>query len=101
MAKKFPLQPLELVDGVVRFQKNHLVHWMLEALRRGERADLNHILIVAQERDWMTDYAHLMQLIGYSIDGYDDMVMGGLRGIVTDSELEQIDKQIAQLVESE
>ena len=67
-----PMQPILLDQrGKARFRSNPLVEWILEENREGRVVDLNRI---AKEgwRDLWTDedYAHFIQLLGYSISGF-------------------------------
>lgn len=69
---KFPNQPVYAnpETGVVRFQENKVVRYLLD---KGE-IDLNHLWVeVATGRLPVEDYAQLMQLIGYSVSGYGDL----------------------------
>jgi hypothetical protein len=61
-----PMQPIELVDGQPRFKANKIVKFLLEA----GPFDLNQISAMPFENE---DYTHLMQLIGYSVDGYGEL----------------------------
>lgn len=60
-------QPIEIAnDGVVRFKENKIVSRLLDiASQHGW--DLNKIALEYYDTD---DYIQLMQLIGYSVDGY-------------------------------
>lgn len=67
------MQPIVLVDKVVRFKENRIVSWMLDQLRRAN-VNLNTIASTfdrtGKDKD---DYQQLMQLIGYSVSGYGDL----------------------------
>lgn len=65
-----PMQPLELVDGVMRFKANTIVGWLLDRARSGRKTDLNDI---AREDFPQDDWEQFAQLIGYSVDGYCDL----------------------------
>jgi DNA-binding CsgD family transcriptional regulator len=69
-----PMQPVVLdADGTVRFKANRVVRWMYEQLKQ-RGLSLNEIYaahdVESEDRD---DYQHLMQLIGYSVDGYGEL----------------------------
>lgn len=66
MSKRQPMQPIVVADGIVRFKKNQIVSDMLEICQK-HGLDLNEIAIRDYEKD---DRSQLMQLIGYSVDGY-------------------------------
>jgi hypothetical protein len=67
---KQPIQPLYKDEsGVVRFQPNEIINWMLEAGRTGKRFDLNTI---ACQNFSQEDREQLDQLIGYSLCGFGD-----------------------------
>jgi hypothetical protein len=66
-----PMQPVQLDDkGVVRFRGNKIVSMLLQT----SKLDLNDLDMMMQE-DIVSqeDYTHLMQLIGYSVDGYAEL----------------------------
>lgn len=66
-----PSQPVEIVDGVIRFKKNKIVDWMLEEGTRRGLFDLNKLYLDVQRGQFSKDdYDQLMQLIGYSVSGY-------------------------------
>jgi hypothetical protein len=61
------MQPVIVAaDGIVRFKQNQIISDMLELCRK-HGLDLNEIAIRDYEKD---DRSQLMQLIGYSVDGY-------------------------------
>ena len=67
---KHPNQPLILAeDGRVRFKKNKIVDKMLEFCTQ-HGYSLNEIAIEFYNDE---DYVQLMQLIGYSIQGYGEL----------------------------
>lgn len=62
-----PDQPIYLdSDGRARFRENKIVRFLLNA----GPFDLNQICQMPWDPE---DYTHLMQLIGYSIDGYGEL----------------------------
>lgn len=67
------MQPLVLVDDVVRFKCNRIVRWMLDVLGT-KGITLNTLALTfkttGSDKD---DYQQLMQLIGYSVSGYGDL----------------------------
>ncbi|HVI40736.1 MAG TPA: hypothetical protein VM577_08750 [Anaerovoracaceae bacterium] len=71
MKKKLhPTQPCELVNDVIRFRKNAIVNYLLEAAGRGEKADMNSLAIMEFSDE---DRMQFAQLIGYSISGYGEL----------------------------
>lgn len=69
-----PSQPVELIDGVIRFKRNKIVDWMLDTGMQRNLFDLNSISSMTQKGMFdMDDYDQLMQLIGYSVSGYWDL----------------------------
>jgi hypothetical protein len=66
-----PMQPLELdEDGTVRFRKNKIVRLLLDT----GKFTLNDLAsMLQQDMIDQADYTHLMQLIGYSVDGYGEL----------------------------
>lgn len=70
-------QPMEVVDGVVRFRANPIVRDLLDAASKGERLDLNEIWLRRSFRRYtQRDMRQFYQLIGYSVSGYGDMPLG-------------------------
>lgn len=72
--QKPPMQPIGFAkDGVIRFQRNHVVRTLLdEAEKLG--FDLNRLYVAVDdldvpERDKRADYDQFLQLIGYSVSG--------------------------------
>lgn len=69
MPEKHPMQPVALdAHGVIRFQRNHIVEYLLD---KGG-IDLNHLAARGNaftQEDWEQFY----QLIGYSIGGYHEL----------------------------
>lgn len=68
MSDKMPLQPIEYEnDGVIRFRRNRIVRWLLDA----GPFDMNQIAmlpgITPQEE------AQFAALIGYSVSGWGDL----------------------------
>lgn len=64
--KKHPIQPIELVDGVIRFKANKIINWLFES----GKLDLNEIAVMDFPKE---DRQQLAQLLGYSICGYADL----------------------------
>jgi hypothetical protein len=78
---KHPMQPIEYtLDGVIRFKKNAIVDFLLNwASDRG--MSLNEIAIMRHRGQFsQEDYEQLMQLIGYSVSGYGDLMYSGSVG---------------------
>ena len=68
MTKKMPMQPLVWDDhGVIRFRKNKIVEYLLDA----GPFDLNHLALLPG----ITKQEHMQfaQLIGYSVSGFGDL----------------------------
>ena len=64
------MQPIVVADdGVVRFQKNELVDYLLKAASK-HGLDLNHLARVPFPR---SDREQFAQLIGYSVSGFGDL----------------------------
>jgi len=62
------MQPLIKVDNTIRFKANEIVRDLVDGLLPG---DLNKIVaLVHRGRYSQEDYEQLMQLIGYSVNGY-------------------------------
>ena len=64
---KLPDQPQVMVDGILRFRKNRLVEFLLDA----GPFDMNALACLPEITD--EEYAQFAQLIGYSWDGYHDL----------------------------
>ena len=64
--KKHPIQPIELVDYVIRFKANKIIVWLFDS----GKLDLNEIAIMDFPKE---DRQQLAQLLGYSICGYADL----------------------------
>lgn len=61
-----PMQPVVIVDGIARFQKNRIVEFLLDY----GRFDLNHIARMHGNGDFSREeMEQFTQLIGYSIGG--------------------------------
>lgn len=66
-----PMQPIYGDEsGRARFRENKIVTWMLEQGRAGAQFDLNTIACLAVPQE---DYVQLMQLIGYSLQGFHEL----------------------------
>lgn len=63
---KHPIQPTELINGVIRFKENKIVSYLLD---KGG-IDLNRI---AREDFSQEDREQFAQLIGYSLSGFGDL----------------------------
>ena len=62
-----PMQPIEkYTDGVLRFKRNAIICY----LKSNGLIDLNAIALIDFSNE---DRQQLMQLLGYSIDGYADL----------------------------
>jgi hypothetical protein len=67
---QLPLQPLYRdAEGEIRFRENKFVRYMLNELR-DHGIGLNELSNLQFDDD---DWDQLMQLIGYSLDGYGDL----------------------------
>jgi hypothetical protein len=74
MKKRHPMQPVVWDGhGVVRFQANPIVDFMLDAL--SERGiSLNELARMSAAKGWTNnDWEQLSQLIGYSVSGFADL----------------------------
>ena len=65
-AKKHPIQPIELVDGIIRFKPNKIIQYLFHV----GKLNLNEIAAMEFDKD---DRQQLAQLLGYSICGYADL----------------------------
>lgn len=86
-----PMQPIIRDElGRVRFRGNKIVRLLLDT----SKLDLNDLARMLQKNMIsQADYTHLMQLIGYSVDGYGELS-------TSPSELvERADRQAAALME--
>jgi len=64
---KHPTQPVEVgEDGVTRYRKNAIVRFLLDA----GQFDLNILSVIPFPKD---DRRQFTQLIGYSVDGYNEL----------------------------
>jgi hypothetical protein len=63
---KHPMQPIGWEEDVIRFKKNAIVDFLLDA----GPYDLNKICCMPFSKE---DYTQLMQLIGYSVSGYGEL----------------------------
>lgn len=63
---KHPKQPIEIVDGVERFKVNPIVRFIFGR----SDLDLNKLSQIPFDLD---DKKQFMQLLGYSVDGYNDL----------------------------
>lgn len=75
MSTKHSMQPMVTApDGIVRFQENPIVRWMLEEGNRTGMFSMDTIGAIAGKRGWTDDdQAHFAQLIGYSLCGYSEL----------------------------
>ncbi len=81
---KHPVQPLEMVEGILRFKQNKIIRKLLD-FSSEHGYSLNEI---AKEYHDDEDYVQLMQLIGYSVVGNCDL------NCVSDEEYERVNKQV-------
>jgi hypothetical protein len=67
---KHPMQPVEYVDRVIRFKKNKVVRYLLDA----GGIDLNAIVGAFKREGFsVEDMEQFYQLIGYSVSGFGDL----------------------------
>lgn len=67
ISSQHPRQPMVIErDGVVRFKRNAIVEYLLDA----GRVDMNHLASMGFSDE---DRCQFAQLIGYSVDGYGDL----------------------------
>lgn len=75
--KKQPMQPMVRdARGVVRFQDNAIVRWLLDEASAGRKVDLNDIGRRALWTDGLftqADQEQFAQLIGYSLHGFHEL----------------------------
>jgi len=64
--KKHPMQPIEWVDGVIRFRKNKIISDMYDA----GLFNLNSLACLPYSDE---DRMQLAQLLGYSVSGFGDL----------------------------
>ena len=65
------MQPIEYDEyNVIRFKRNKIVDYMLEAGRAAGAFDLNSIASMNFPKE---DYEQLAQLIGYSVSGFGEL----------------------------
>lgn len=77
----YPIQPMELVNDVLRFEKNPIVEMLLDS----GGIDMNMIAIWCIENSIDKKYKQqFAQLIGYSVSGY------GTLSYVTDENWERV-----------
>jgi hypothetical protein len=68
---KHPMQPIELADDdVIRFKRNRIVKYMLDA---GSEAGIFNLNTIARGDFPSEDHEQLAQLIGYSVSGFGDL----------------------------
>jgi hypothetical protein len=68
---KHPMQPVELVDGIARFKPNAIVKLLL---KESFDLDIDTINTMVQHgKLTKEDEIQLMQLLGYSVDGFADL----------------------------
>jgi hypothetical protein len=66
-----PLQPLALdPQGILRFQENKVVRFLLEEASKGRQCDLNKIACYDFPQE---DQEQFAQLIGYSLSGFSEL----------------------------
>lgn len=87
MQRTQPMQPIEVVDGVVRFRRNHLVRYLLD--QKGG-VNLNNLAMLPNIP--AEDRMQLAQLIGYSVSGYGDLNYASKKSIA------EVDKIAAKLL---
>lgn len=66
-----PMQPLQVIKGIIRFKENKIVSDILDSCRELGGLDLNKI--AASSKYSQDDRIQLAQLIGYSLGGYVDL----------------------------
>lgn len=74
--RKHPIQNVHIDDnGIRRFVENELIRRLVDAYPGG----LNSLIIQAKDRgkDGLEDYDQLLQLIGYSVDGFWECACSG------------------------
>ena len=72
MSLRNPIQPMVMVDGILRFKKNVIVDALLE---HGKRVgiDLNRLHVMFPKDEHTDDWRQFAQLIGYSLSGFGDL----------------------------
>jgi hypothetical protein len=86
MKKCMPMQPIVLVDGIVRFKRNAVVDWLL----CNGYIDLNKI------PTWnlpVEDVEQFWQLLGYSVSGYGEL------SFIREETIAEADKKADALLE--
>lgn len=67
---KHPMQPVIIVDGCSRFRPNRIVQF----IQKVGGCDLNRLSTLVQNGVFLgEDYAQLMQLMGYSVEGFGEL----------------------------
>jgi len=69
---KHPMQPIEYVDGIIRFKANRIVAHLVD----NGSIDLNAIARMAARGEagfTQEDQEQLAQLLGYSVSGFGDL----------------------------
>ena len=104
-----PIQPLVVVNDVLRFKANKIVQHLLECCENRIHADMNSIAVGAFSRD---DRAQFAQLIGYSWSGAGDLSYMPSRILETSwdvhergvtpeaAHIERLEMQLAELKEA-
>lgn len=82
---KHPMQPVELIKGVVRFKENAIISHLID---KGSISLNDLCFLDFSDSDWM----QLHQLIGYSVSGY-----GGLNQTSKKS-TRKADKRVSKLI---
>lgn len=68
--KKYPMQPIVIIDDVARFLKNRIVRDLLDE----GSLDLNKILLRMHNGNYTREeYEQITMLIGYSVSGFGDL----------------------------
>lgn len=83
-----PLQPLVLVDRVLRFEKNPIVEHLLD----NGNMDMNYLAIWCHENNIENKYQEqFAQLIGYSVSGFSSL------SYVSDETMNRVDEYYFKL----
>ena len=81
-----PMQPIEWVNGVIRFKSNKIIEWLWES----GKIDLNQIAIMTAHGKFSEDdQMQLAQLIGYSVSGFGDLSYASKESIQRADEIAQ------------
>lgn len=88
-----PQQPLEVIDGVVRFKRNKAV-WMLVNQHPADPLSYLYRKVGSGEIP-SEDYRQFMQLIGYSVSGYGDLAYSDDEDEEWQKEADALDLQAA------